>query len=267
MTRKQHPQQEESGILYDIHLVEEAIIDIDELIILFVWGTVSLIYNLFFTLAARVLLCLIIAYILMFAYDLVFYGAVAVQYIVQGFIDFVQAVIYVVKKVASGISDVASGVEGLFGHHSSESFSFPSPSVSSIVGPWLQTLLDLESTCRALDTWQAVLGAFGRIFFSVHSCPILRISSLVPFIIAVLDPLLSWSSNPYLPIPSQNCQGASTDEKVCMYLRLYLVILYLIIPLLVIECFIVSYWPFIKKVLKIAWPILRFLARKFIKLL
>lgn len=113
------------------------------------------------------------------------------------------------------------------------------PSAGNIMGGWYETVIEVDETCLAMDTWQKVIMAFVKESFSSHTCPVQRYVSPVPFLRVVMDGLLGWSS--FDPDPAGGNCVAPEGEVLCMWLNFYLVLLHLVIPLMILHAFIAAY--------------------------
>lgn len=121
------------------------------------------------------------------------------------------------------------------------------PGPASILGNWYTVLLEIDDTCRHIDTWEKVMTAFLKVHLSKHICPLLRYTSPVPFINIPLSFALGWMSFDYDP-DGNNCNEPE-GEILCAWLKMYLVILDFVIPLMVLA----AIWTSFKKLRKLIY--------------
>lgn len=254
--RKRTPQKH-GKIVEAAIILEEFVVDVEELVADFIVGVVHLLMSLF-NLVREIIFLLGVGFIWMIICDAVVYGALALGYIVQGILDFIDLVIKALNTVAGGISSGINAIGSLFHAPHVGSFHIPLISVSDVMGGWWNTVLEIDTTCASLDTWQIVLSAFGKVIFSPRICPLLRFTSVTPIVGVPLSFFLGWASFPWLPIPAENCQEPP-DEVLCMWLKFWIVILYFIIQLLIIITFVRAFKKFEYKVINIIWPLIRFI--------
>lgn len=134
------------------------------------------------------------------------------------------------------------------------------PKAKDVLGSWFTTLLAIDDTCLHMDTWQKVLSAFIKIHFSDKMCPRLRYISQIPMFIVPADACVGWMSYDYDP-DQGNCE-APPGEKLCAYFKFYIVLFQVVIPLIVLEAIIDSYWGLLKLVVKGTYYLLRALCHE-----
>ena len=122
------------------------------------------------------------------------------------------------------------------------------PTANSILGAWFKKLEAVDETCAEMDTWQLVVTAFLKYSTSSLMCPHLRYASPSQLLIVPLASTFGWLSFPYDP-DGNNCAPPEGDV-LCMWLRMYLVLLDLLRPMLIIKAFIIGYWDLIMYVLR-----------------
>lgn len=205
----------------------------------FFLGCIILLYTLMF-LFGTIIFYLTLEFILLIVRDGIVYGIMIFGDIFLAILAIIRAVISGLNDVTGGASSAISDVSSAFGGPSVSIPSIPIPSLSSILGSWFVTMMAIDQTCLDMNTWQKVLFALIKTIFSRWTCPVLRFVSPSWWVIGIMDPLLSWSSYPYLPIESENCQ-APDGELLCAILDFYLVIGGLIIPLLFYRAIFDSY--------------------------
>ena len=122
------------------------------------------------------------------------------------------------------------------------------PTASSVLGQWFRDLEAVDETCHELNTWQLVLEAFLKYATSSLMCPHLRYASPAQLLIVPMASVFGWMSFPYDP-DGNNC-AAPEGDVLCMWLRMYLVLLDCLRPMLIIKAFIIGYWDLIRFVCK-----------------
>ena len=230
----------------------KAALELAEQIELAVWdfvkGTCILGYEFVFTVPAQIILALGIGLLWMIARDAVVYCTLAIGYMVQGVLTVIADVINALNAVDSAGASVVSSISKDFGGPSVHAPTISVPSPADILGSWYSTMIAVDTTCLAMDTWLKVITAMVSFYLSDVFCNTIRYMYPVEFVFFILVGMLQWATMPPAPFPSENCQ-AGTGEELCMWLNFYLVIFYLIIPAIIIKTFIISYKDLIWRVL------------------
>lgn len=112
------------------------------------------------------------------------------------------------------------------------------PTAGSVLGQWFRDLEEVDETCEEMNTWQLVLEAFLKYATSSLMCPHLRYASPSRLLIVPLASTFGWMSFPYDP-DGNNCAPPEGDV-LCMWLRMYLVLLDCLRPMLIIKAFIIG---------------------------
>lgn len=251
---KKHTKEEHSKIVEGILIAEAIAIDIELLVWDFIWGTCLLIYNMIFTLPIDILVVFIIGLVWMIVRDSVVYCTLELGSIIDAILEVVKLVVSALNTVASGLSSGISDVSEFFGGPSVSIPSVPIPTASEVLSPWYSKVVAIDTTCLEMDTWQKVIGAFAKVIFAPHTCPLLRY--MYPTIwFPFLSLTLGWSSFPPAPYPEENCTEPA-GEELCMWLNFYIVLFHLVIPLIIVRTFLNSYSLFIHRALNYLWALL-----------
>lgn len=256
---KKHTKQEHTEIVEAVLVAEAIAIDIELLVWDFIWGSCLLVYNMIFTLPAEILFVFAIGIVWMIVRDSVVYCTLELGTVIDVILDVVKHVVSALNTVSSGISSGISDVSEFFGGGSVGIPSIPIPTSSEVLSPWYAKVVAIDTTCLEMDTWERVISAFAKVIISPLTCPLLRYmypTIWFPFLYAVLG----WSSFPSAPYPSENC-SEPTGEALCMWLNFYIVLLYLVIPLIIIRIFLNSYSLFIHRLLNYLWAIAEIIVR------